>query len=160
MPPSSRHVLLRNHRVGAIGQRRAGEDAVRFAGGQRPVGERSRRDAPGQAQPRRIAGHGPVRIVAAERIPVHRRVGPGRNVGARRHVLGEHAMERMRQLDVLGSERGQTGENPLERLFDGDHADILAERRGADAREATRRTPPFERRLRRATWGGSEGVAI
>jgi hypothetical protein len=123
-----RHVLLRNHRVGAIGQRRAGEDPVRFAGGQRTVGERSRRDAPGQTQPRRIAGGGPLCIAASEGVPVHRRVGPGRNVATRRHILGEHAMQRMGQLDMLESERGQTAENPLERLFDGDHADILTER--------------------------------
>jgi hypothetical protein len=37
-------------------------------------------------------------------------------------------MQRMGQLDMLESERGQTGENPLERLFDEDHADILTER--------------------------------
>jgi hypothetical protein len=41
------------------------------------------------------------------------------------------------QLDMLEAEWGQAGENPLERLFDGDHADILAERR---ARSPSART--------------------
>ena len=77
--------LLHHHRVGALGDRRAGEDAGGGARRQR-MADAAGRDALGDHQPRASGGH----VGTAQRIAVHRRVVEGRYVEAGDLVDREH----------------------------------------------------------------------
>ena len=105
-------LLLHLDRVGALRQRRAGEDpaarARRGAAGRGPAGEHLERDRRGA---RRAAAR---RRRGARSRPSSRRRTRGRSrVGD--EVLGERAAERLRERDALGGERrdvGEGGEDP------------------------------------------------
>ena len=126
-------VLHAQDRVGALGQLAAGRDADRLARADRPgVG---RAGAALAHQPQRLAARG---VGRAHRVSVHRRVGEGRVVAAREHVLGQHAARQFleghrlgRQVEGLGPDHGQG-------LVEGDVAQA-GRGHGADHRRRARR---------------------
>ena len=94
-------VLLGHHGIGALGQRRAGEDPHRL-----PCPERAGRQGPGDdpaddGQLDRV----PPRVPGADGIPIHRRVRPGGNQRPRDDGFGEHATEGRHHLDPLNRQR-------------------------------------------------------
>ena len=81
------HVLLNDDRVGALGHRRAGEDAHRLPGPTTPSNARPAADSPITSGQGRLGR----RIGGAQRIAVHGGIGERRLGAQRRDVAREHA---------------------------------------------------------------------
>jgi hypothetical protein len=95
-------VLLPHHGVGAVGQRRAGEDPGALAWPEPARRKRARGELLDHTEPHRPLGRRAADVVAARRVAVHGRVGPGGDVDRAHDVLGEHAVERVVERDPQG----------------------------------------------------------
>ena len=107
--------LLHRHRIGALGQRRAGEDARRLAGleaaGERAAGRGFADD--GQTRLRAC------RVGRTQRVAVHRRIGERRLDAARSDVARQCAAKGLGERNELFVERVRNaGEHPRQRLLD------------------------------------------
>ncbi len=94
------HEFLWHHGVAAIGHDRAGHDAHRLG----PVGAASARIA-GVGRADDLQNHvaAGCQRRALEGVAVHRRVVVGGHVDGRDHVLGQHAVERRANRQLLGA---------------------------------------------------------
>jgi hypothetical protein len=109
--------LLHHHRVGAVGDGRAGEDAGGGARRQR-VADAAGRDALGDHQPRAGGGH----VGTAQRVAVHRRVVEGRHVEAGDLVDREHPPEGFGGGHLLdGGERRGGSQQGRAHVLEGTH---------------------------------------
>ena len=110
-------VLLEDDGVGPGRHRRAGEDAARGAGGQRPIAGVARPHLIDDRQ--RDAGSGDVG--GAHRVAVHGRVVPRGQQAPRDDRRGEHAPGGLGELDALGRARLDALEHAGEGFVDRDH---------------------------------------
>jgi hypothetical protein len=93
-------VFLTDHAVGALGDRRAGEDPGAFAGSDRAGGECAGGDLFDHAQRYWRCRSGAAHVGGPGGIAVHRGVEPGGNVEGADHVLGEDGVERVVEGDA------------------------------------------------------------
>ena len=154
-------VLDPDHRVGSLGDHRAGRDRDRLTGA-----ESARRRVPGprladHRQPGRLRARGAGRVGGADRVAVHRRVVEARHRVGAGDVLGQDATERIADGDRLRLERAGALEHQRSRPLD---LDRLAHRLVGEAISVgdwVRETPGDRRRC--TCWraqpphGGAEG---
>ena len=145
-PSARRSVALHHHhRVGAVGHRRAGEDAHRLARGQGAVGGVTGGHLGHDRQLDRGALGGAGGVGRLHRVPVHRRVRERGHVGRRGDGLGQHEAGRLGPGHRQRARRQRR--HPLEDegpgLLQGDHARPSLRRCPARARSrrARRGTP-------------------
>ena len=106
--------------VGAIGHRGAGHDARRLTGTDDDAGDViARADVSDHVECDGCLGSSAREIGGAHGEAVHRGVVERRDVDVTASISGEHAAERVEQVDILGGESGQAGEDELARLLDG-----------------------------------------
>ena len=109
-------VLLPDHAVRPVGHGGAGEDPGRFAGADAAGGEGAGRDLLHHPEPHRTLGAGAADVLAADRVAVHCRVGPGGDVDRAHDVLGQHTVEGIVQRHPERGLARDLGQNPPRRL--------------------------------------------
>ena len=110
-------VFLDDDRVGAFGQRRAGEDARGLALAKHPAKPGPGRDFGDDAQRCRHRRD----IGGAHGIAVHRRGGEGRLGAARGEVFGQHAAHRVGNRHLLSRQGLERRQQARQGFFDRDH---------------------------------------
>ncbi len=109
-------ILLDDHRIGAGGQGRSGEDAYGLSGPHLSL------EAMAGS---RLTDHGKFRangldVLVADRIAVHRRIVEGRMRDERRDILGKDAADSVVKTDIFRPwPQGCAAKNTVERIFDG-----------------------------------------
>ena len=121
-------LLLRHDRVAPGRHRRARQDAVRLPRLELPEGSPSGGHLADDGERHRMGVAGRPRVGGAERVAVHRRVVPGRDLPRGHDGIGQDAAERLGERDALGAQDGHAGQT----------------RSRASATDSTLRAPPVD----------------